>query len=189
MDNIIPSRLPSRKQYTPLERFLSHVVVTSNGCWIWYGAKAKTKWGDYGLCCLSDTNRTCRAHRWSYEYFVGPIPDGLQLDHKCRNTLCVNPEHLEPVTNRVNTTRGERSLLNVKKTSRYIGVRWETHQGKGRWRADIKLNGKSYTLGRFLSEEDAHQVYMDALTDFEQHGIFPQRKRPYVRKPQKKGGD
>lgn len=47
------------------------------------------------------------AHRWSYAVHVGPIPDGLDLDHLCRVRNCMNPEHLEPVTRQVNSARGE----------------------------------------------------------------------------------
>jgi hypothetical protein len=46
------------------------------------------------------------AHRFAYLEFVGPIPDGLVLDHLCRNKKCVNPDHLEPVTNAENLRRG-----------------------------------------------------------------------------------
>jgi hypothetical protein len=61
--------------------------------------------------------RLVGAHRWMYEYLVGPISDGLQLDHLCRVPACVNPAHLEPVTPKVNYLRGESPLaVNARKS-------------------------------------------------------------------------
>lgn len=86
------------------ERFWAKVTRNDGGCWTWIGAKGGS--GRYGM--FAGTGGRARpAHRWSYEYFVGPIPEGLELDHLCRNTLCVNPEHLEPVTHAENVRRGD----------------------------------------------------------------------------------
>lgn len=89
---------------TPVEpRFWAKVRSAEdvNLCWEWTGSKLKG-YGQIRVAC-----RTRYAHRWAYERFVGPIPDGLELDHLCRNPGCVNPAHLEPVTHRVNMLRGE----------------------------------------------------------------------------------
>ena len=72
-------------------------------CWHWTGHIGD---GGYGTF-RGPGRRTVKAHRFAYESLVGPIPDGLFLDHLCRVRHCVNPEHLEPVTGRVNTLRGE----------------------------------------------------------------------------------
>lgn len=65
----------------------------------------------------SGATRTMRAHVWAYEFMVEAVPDGLQLDHLCRKPACVNPEHLEPVSPRVNTLRGlAPSAMNAVKT-------------------------------------------------------------------------
>lgn len=71
-------------------------------CW-WWTATLST--GGYGQ--FWDGSRLIQAHRWSYEFFIGPILDGLQLDHLCRVRNCVNPSHLEPVTQKENLARGE----------------------------------------------------------------------------------
>jgi hypothetical protein len=71
-------------------------------CWLWLGAKAN----GYGRIGTGEGNRAAQAHRVAYELLVGPIPDGLTIDHMCVNPSCVNPEHMEPVTRGVNTLRG-----------------------------------------------------------------------------------
>lgn len=69
----------------------------NTGCWIWIGSTFARGYGRY---------RNAFAHRISHELHKGPIPDGLVIDHLCRNHWCVNPDHLEAVTQQVNTLRG-----------------------------------------------------------------------------------
>jgi HNH endonuclease len=73
-------------------------------CWIW--TKSGSKRG-YGSFRPGGERRKVPAHRWSYEAANGPIPEGLELDHLCRNHPCVRPSHLEAVTHRVNMQRGK----------------------------------------------------------------------------------
>lgn len=83
---------------TPVERFWAG-VAKSEACWIWTRSCIR----GYGQFYLDGRNR--KAHRIAYELLVGPVPDGLVLDHLCRVTRCVNPEHLEPVTVAENNRR------------------------------------------------------------------------------------
>lgn len=89
---------------TPLEeRFWEKVSPEPNsGCWLW---AASEKNGGYGQ--FWDGERNVRAHRWAYETYRGPIPSGLQMDHLCRVRCCVNPFHLEAVTQQENIRRGD----------------------------------------------------------------------------------
>jgi hypothetical protein len=88
-------------------------------CWPWVGGQSN----GYGRFEPDATRHSppriqVAAHRFAYELLVGPIPDGLTLDHLCRNTLCVNPAHLEPVTMRENVLRSPTavSAVNARKT-------------------------------------------------------------------------
>lgn len=84
-----------------------------NGCWEW--SLCTDRATGYGV--TRHGGKKVNAHRLSYELFVGPIPEGLCLDHLCRNRLCINPQHLEAVTTRVNIIRGESpSAINAAKT-------------------------------------------------------------------------
>lgn len=82
-------------------RFWGKVDRRPSGCWPWLGF---TRSG-YGRFKLNQRHVT--AHRLAYELTIAPIPDGLVLDHLCRNRSCCNPFHLEPVTSRTNTLRGD----------------------------------------------------------------------------------
>lgn len=92
----------AKPSMTPGERILHHRrVIPETGCWELGLAVEATN----GYSQLTIGNKIYKGHRVSYEAFVGPIPEGLELDHLCRNRACVNPEHLEPVTAKVNTNR------------------------------------------------------------------------------------
>jgi hypothetical protein len=95
------SRLP--------ERFWAKIAVDEgSGCWLWKACTDRYGYGQFRVGSRTDgSSRMARAHRVVYETLVGEILKGLQADHLCRVRRCVNPTHLEPVTQRENILRGE----------------------------------------------------------------------------------
>lgn len=88
---------------TAKQRFFAKVAPPNGqGCMLWIGAIQGDGYGHFKVA-----GRMVKAHRFAYEMWAGPIPDGLHLDHLCRVRNCVAPGHLEPVTNRENILRGE----------------------------------------------------------------------------------
>ena len=102
----MPTGVYVRRPTSPELRFWRKVVcVIRTRCWVWTGAGSSVN--GYGQFWLG---RLLAPHIWAYESLVGPVPDGLELDHLCRNRRCVNPEHLEAVTHQVNVLRGASPL-------------------------------------------------------------------------------
>ncbi len=92
------------RQYTTQERvaaFWDKVQFTDT-CWLWTGGIDRYGYGKFRF-----NGRMAGAHVYAYEFCVGPIPEGLQIDHLCRTRPCQNTDHMELVTSRVNTLRGE----------------------------------------------------------------------------------
>lgn len=79
--------------------------VTESGCWIWTGCSTKQGYGSFGWKDENGKGVLALAHRISWALSRGPIPDGLVIDHLCKVTCCVNPDHLEPVTQKENYWR------------------------------------------------------------------------------------
>lgn len=91
------------KRVDPQTRFWAYVDKRSaSECWLWTASVADTGYGAFSI-----GKRYILAHRFAYESLIGPIPEGLTLDHRCRVRACVNPAHLEPVSRGTNTLRGE----------------------------------------------------------------------------------
>ena len=102
--------------HVDLATFMSNVEISDDDCWLWTGPIDRYGYGK--LTVHRDGNRHhLIAHRVAYQESVEPIPPGLVIDHLCRVRACVNPDHLEPVTNRVNLLRGKtHAALNAAKT-------------------------------------------------------------------------
>ena len=102
----------------------TYAIDAETGCWVWQGSIGSNGYGRIRERRNGGTGRNVKAHRWMYEQLVGPIPAGLDLDHTCHNAdascaggptcphrRCVNPAHLEPVTNAQNAQRGAMAKL------------------------------------------------------------------------------
>ncbi len=93
-------------------RFWAKIAVRPWDCWEWTASLRKDGYGRFGIKGVIHTT-----HVVSYTLLVAPVPSGLTLDHLCRNRKCVNPDHLEIVTRRVNILRGNApAAINARKT-------------------------------------------------------------------------
>jgi hypothetical protein len=128
----------------PVERFWAQ-VDKSGDCWLWTAALS----GGYGKVTIN--RRHMKAHRLSYEWTYGPIPDGLEIDHMCHTRACVRPDHLQAVTPQLN--QENRTGARRDNPTGYRGVLLERRTG--RYRAVARRNHRTHTAGTFDTPEEA----------------------------------
>jgi len=131
------------------ERFWAKVQKGSK-CWNWTGAARD----GYGTFRERHQGRTHLAHRLAYELLVGPIPEGKLLDHRCRNTLCVRPDHLRPVTHKQNMEHADGAQRNNKSS----GVRNVSRRKSGRYFVKVTHYGQVFSGGSFDALEEAAEA-------------------------------
>lgn len=151
-----------RVEGDPVARFHQKYEVADNGCWLWVD-RSITR--GYALLYVgSEGKHQVRAHRWSYEHFKGPIPDGLQIDHVCHNRdepcaggitclhrRCVNPDHLEAVDGPTNLSRTKNfygNLTHCKYGHEFTPENTAVRGGARFCRACRKRNNKEASLLR-----------------------------------------
>lgn len=133
----------------PLEQRFWAKVHKTPGCWEWTAA---TNSNGYGHIYVE--GRVKAAHRISWEWANGPVPDGMVIDHRCSNPLCVNPEHLRAVTQGQNLQH--RAGPQSNSTSGIRGVRWDKRRNA--WRAEARIAGRPYWGGYHGTQEAADQA-------------------------------
>lgn len=120
-----------------IERFLEKIVVLENGCWQWTGSIHSEGYG------LIKINGKCTyAHKYSYQWFIGEVPYGLEIDHTCHNSdstctgslpclhrRCVNPDHLEAVTHKTNVLLGKAPSAQCARQSAFNAKVLKMHGG------------------------------------------------------------
>jgi hypothetical protein len=144
-----------------VERFWEKVSKQpGDGCWFWTSALDA---GGYPILWIGG-GRSVRAHRFAYGLIVGPIPDGLTLDHLCRVRHCVNPSHLEPCTAGENAKRSPNAPYNVKAASDrcarshlFDEQNTALHNGRRECRACAALKARERRAAKTCPDADQHR--------------------------------
>ena len=144
------------RKLTYEERFEQKFKVDENGCWIW---TAHINACGYGLFRYEGAMQL--AHRVSYMLNVGAIPDGKEIDHRCRVRECVNPEHLEPVDHIINVQRARTP------TNRSTGVLGVNKRGPNSYRAVLSRDGVILLRKNYRTIEEAHRALEELRAEYD----------------------
>lgn len=137
------------------DRFRRYAGEPSEGCWEWSGALGSGGYGHFKL-----DGRMVKAHRWAYERYREPIPEGMVIDHMCHNRTCVNPDHLRVVTQDINA---KNRVVQSNNRSGVSGVQVrKLRSGANSYAATVKREGKTVWLGSFATVEEAAGVAIAA---------------------------
>ena len=131
-------------------RFWSKVSVAPlSGCWLWTGSTNGTGYGRFWATSRPDGAKLHYVHRYAYQMLVGPISEGLDLDHfRCGNRACCNPEHVRPVTRRENMLRSDSpAARNAAKTRCYCGRDYDVFKYGGARRCSTCESRRSIAAG------------------------------------------
>jgi len=155
----------SRRIRSAEERFWEKVEKT-DACWNWTGCTTQKGYGTFTI----SKGFTRGAHRYSYQLAKGEIPEGMYLDHVCRNPSCVRPDHLRPVTPSQNA---ENQNGHSDSRSGRRGVSFQSRTGK--WMAKATANGKTYYGGLFSDPDEAARAALNLRLSIQTHNDADRR--------------
>lgn len=158
------------------ERFHSKHTKLPSGCWEWQGALVGRVGYKRGVVSYqrNRVNTFYLAHRYAYTLLVGPIPEGLEIDHLCANPVCVNPDHLEPVTGHENKRRTGERTTTCKRGHAYDVVNtYITVTGSKICKRCQKAHQRARKLGITTDEASNRELELDAF-----YGVIGREPKP-----------